>query len=110
MPIYLTDAFGCDRCPQMFVLNDEGCLVEQLTGGHPDARAWRWTGQQWKMRQQGRESSILGFLGWLLGLVLGWFVVGIRLIWPLQWLYWIIGLLVVIFVLPTLQSRFHHRR
>jgi hypothetical protein len=110
VPIYLTNAFGCDRCPQMFVVNDEGCLVEQLTGGYPYARAWRWTGQQWKMLQPSSETNILGFLALLALLVGGWFVLGQWLISPLKWLYWIIGILVVTFVLPTIQSRFHHRR
>jgi hypothetical protein len=110
VPIYLTDAFGCDRCPQMFVMNDDGHLVEQLTGGYPYARAWRWTGQQWKMLQPRADNSVWSFFGWLLLLLLGQFLFAQHLTGLLQWLYWVIGILVVTFVLPLLPTRQHHRR
>lgn len=46
-PILLTEAFGCDRCQQIFVLKDEGYSIEQLSSHYPYRRAWRWTGHQW---------------------------------------------------------------
>lgn len=91
-------------------MNEEGCIVEQLTGGYPYARVWRWTGQHWKILQPSSERSILGFFALLFLLLLGWFLLGRYLIWQLQWLYWGIGILVVTIVLPIFQSRFNHRR
>jgi hypothetical protein len=46
-PIALTDAFGCDRCQQIFVVQDSGHTIEQLSTNYPYKRAWRWNGHQW---------------------------------------------------------------
>lgn len=46
-PIALTDAFGCNRCQQIFVVQDSGHTIEQLSTNYPYKRAWRWTGHQW---------------------------------------------------------------
>lgn len=53
--IALTEAFGCDRCQQIFVLKDGGYLLEQLSTHYPYKRVWYWTGQQWRP-----ERSVLG--------------------------------------------------
>ena len=53
--ITLTEAFGCDRCQQIYVIRDAGFGLEQLSGAHPYRRLWRWTGHQWK--QQGHLSD-----------------------------------------------------
>ncbi len=47
VPITLTEAFGCDRCQQIFVVKDDGDAIEQLATHYPYKRAWRWSGQQW---------------------------------------------------------------
>ncbi|MBD2257343.1 hypothetical protein [Pseudanabaena sp. FACHB-2040] len=49
VPIALTEAFGCDRCQQIFVVRDDGYVLEQLSSHYPYKRAWRWTGQQWRL-------------------------------------------------------------
>ncbi len=112
VPIYLTDAYGCDRCPQMFVLNEEGKLVEQLTAGYPDARTWRWSGAQWKLVNPPRrsESHFMRTLAPLLILVVGWLLVGQWLIAPFAWLYWFLGAIIVAFVLPTINAYWGRRR
>lgn len=46
-PILLTEAFGCDRCQQIYVLKDDGYTIEQLATHYPYRRVWRWTGHQW---------------------------------------------------------------
>lgn len=51
-PIALTEAFGCDRCQQIFVVQDNGYAIEQLSTHYPYKRAWRWTGHQWVMVHQ----------------------------------------------------------
>jgi len=47
VPITLTDAFGCDRCQQIFVVEDNGYVLEQLSTTYPYKRAWRWRGNSW---------------------------------------------------------------
>jgi hypothetical protein len=49
VPIALTEAFGCDRCQQIFVVQDDGYVIEQLSTHYPYKRAWRWTGQVWRL-------------------------------------------------------------
>ncbi|MFN7660518.1 MAG: hypothetical protein ACK5P3_20735, partial [Dolichospermum sp.] len=44
IPITLTEAFGCDRCQQIFVVEENGYVLEQLTTTYPYKRAWRWKG------------------------------------------------------------------
>jgi len=34
-PITLTEAFGCDRCQQLFVVEDNGYVLEQLSTSYP---------------------------------------------------------------------------
>jgi len=46
-PIALTEAFGCNRCQQIFVVQDSGYAIEQLSTNYPYKKMWRWTGQQW---------------------------------------------------------------
>lgn len=48
-PITLTEAFGCDRCQHIFVLQEDGHVMEQLSTHYPYKRAWRWTGEQWRL-------------------------------------------------------------
>ena len=51
LPITLTEAFGCDRCQQIFVSKDCGQLLEQLSTHYPYKRVWYWTGQQWRLER-----------------------------------------------------------
>lgn len=46
-PIALTEAFGCNRCQQIFVVQDNGYALEQLSAHYPYKRVWRWNGSQW---------------------------------------------------------------
>lgn len=48
-PIALTEAFGCDRCQQIFVVEENGHVLEQLSGSYPYKKAWRWNGHQWSV-------------------------------------------------------------
>ncbi|MDX2099821.1 MAG: hypothetical protein SFW36_18735 [Leptolyngbyaceae cyanobacterium bins.59] len=47
VPITLTEAFGCNRCQQIFVVEENGYIIEQLSTTYPYKRSWRWTGHQW---------------------------------------------------------------
>jgi hypothetical protein len=58
-PITLTEAFGCDRCQQIFVVQDDGYVIEQLSTHYPYKRLWRWTGQQWRLDRSSLSVSYL---------------------------------------------------
>lgn len=58
VPITLTEAFGCNRCQQIFVIEEGGYAVEQLSTTYPYKRVWRWTGQQWTTASRARESYL----------------------------------------------------
>ncbi|HEY9297170.1 MAG TPA: hypothetical protein VIQ31_12525 [Phormidium sp.] len=47
VPIVLTEAFGCNKCQQIFVVEDNGHAIEQLSTTYPYKRAWHWTGSRW---------------------------------------------------------------
>lgn len=44
--IVLTEAFGCDRCQKIFVLQDDGYTIEQVSTLRPSR--WGWDGQRWR--------------------------------------------------------------
>ncbi|HEY9845112.1 MAG TPA: hypothetical protein V6D03_02855 [Candidatus Caenarcaniphilales bacterium] len=47
IPIALTEAFGCQRCQQIFVVKQEGHTIEQLSTSYAYKRTWFWNGHQW---------------------------------------------------------------
>ena len=46
-PIVLTEALGCDRCQQIFVVKKDGQIIEQLSSIY-QKKSWQWTGNRWK--------------------------------------------------------------
>lgn len=46
--ITLTEAFGCDRCSQIFGVSEDGMTLEQLSTSYPYKKAWQWTGVGWR--------------------------------------------------------------
>ncbi len=72
-PILLTDAFGCNRCQQIFVVEDNGYVIEQLSTSYPYKQSWRWTGQQWHRARSGlRDGYIPLVVGIILVLLVVW--------------------------------------
>lgn len=49
-PITLTEAFGCDRCQQIFVIAENALTIEQLSTSYPYKRSWYWTGKKWQTK------------------------------------------------------------
>jgi hypothetical protein len=45
--IALTEAFGCNRCQQIFVVEEGGYVLEELSTSYRYKRTWRWNGHQW---------------------------------------------------------------
>ncbi|MBD2578411.1 hypothetical protein [Oscillatoria sp. FACHB-1406] len=58
-PIVLTEALGCDRCQQIFVAEESGSGIEQLSATYPYKRSWRWTGNRWVAVKAGFGESYL---------------------------------------------------
>jgi hypothetical protein len=44
--IVLTDAFGCNRCRRIFVLQVDGLTVEELAATYPYKRRYYWNGKR----------------------------------------------------------------
>jgi hypothetical protein len=61
-PIYLTEAFGCNRCQEIFALEENGHIIEQLGSMYPYKKAWRWTGYYWKVAHRGVSNKLLPLL------------------------------------------------
>ena len=45
-PIVLTEAFGCDRCHRLFVLQADGLTIEELATIYPYKRRYYWNGKR----------------------------------------------------------------
>lgn len=46
-PIILTEAMGCDKCQQIFVVGENQEYIEQLNPTYPYKKRWRWIGKRW---------------------------------------------------------------
>jgi hypothetical protein len=64
----LTEAFGCDRCQQIFVLKENGQVIEQLSSIY-HKKAWRWTGYRWTNVSANWAKNILSMM-WAIMLML----------------------------------------
>jgi len=59
VPIVLTEAFGCNRCQQIFVVEKSEYVIEQLSSTYPYKKAWVWTGTRWHRAQTGLKEHYL---------------------------------------------------
>ena len=72
-PITLTEAWGCDRCRQIFERRAESNTIGKLSSPYNRQRNWRWDGKQWVMGSKLIKPRVfnvtiaasLGFLLWL---------------------------------------------
>lgn len=110
IPIVLTEAFGCDRCQQMFVIKDEGYVLEQLPSDHPYRRSWRWNGHHWHMVDANFQENYLpvAILVILMLLVI-WLPLALRLPSSANIIPWVI-LAVLLAILPALMVWLAYRR
>jgi len=77
--ITLTEAFGCSRCQQIFVLGEKSQVIEQLSSVYHYKRAWRWTGSRWVTANgSGWESYLPVILGIGLVLLIIWLPLALR--------------------------------
>ncbi len=52
VPITLTEAWGCDRCKQIFESRAEPNTVGKLATPYHRQRTWRWDGTGWVMNSK----------------------------------------------------------
>lgn len=109
-PIALTEAFGCNRCQQIFVVEDNGHVLEQLSTSYPYKRSWRWTGHQWRIVKAGLGESYLPIaLGITLVLLSIWLPLALNSPANSGILLWAIVALLLA-VLPALMVLLAYRR
>ncbi|MEL6604401.1 MAG: hypothetical protein AAFP20_14375 [Cyanobacteria bacterium J06614_10] len=58
VPITLTEAWGCDRCKQIFELKPQPNTIGKLTTPYPRQRTWQWTGKNWVLSGNRLKSSL----------------------------------------------------
>jgi hypothetical protein len=57
LPIILTEAMGCDRCQNIFVVAEKEGYIEQLNPSYPYKKKWRWSGKRWISTQKYWQES-----------------------------------------------------
>ena len=108
--ITLTEAFGCDRCQQLFVVEDNGYVLEQLSTSYPYKRAWRWMGNRWSVSQPRFEQSYLPVaFGIILVLLIVWLPLALRSSNSANILVWAM-VTVLLAVLPAMMVWLNYRR
>ncbi|MDH6058854.1 hypothetical protein NWP17_00035 [Chrysosporum bergii ANA360D] len=108
--IALTEAFGCDRCQQIFVVEDNGHVLEQLSTTYPYKRGWNWTGNSWRMiPTQLGEGYLPIALAIIFVLVIIWLPLALRLANGSSLIAWAI-VAVLLAVLPALMVWLTYRR
>lgn len=109
-PIALTEALGCDRCQQIFVVEESGCALEQLSTHYPYKRIWRWTGHRWKMARFGWGATYLPVaVGIILVLLVVWLPLALQLPSGHNIVFWAV-LAVLLALLPALMVWLSYRR
>ncbi|NEO68641.1 hypothetical protein [Moorena sp. SIO3H5] len=110
VPITLTEALGCNRCQQIFVVDESGYVMEQLSTHYPYKKAWRWTGHRWSTIHGSLGESYLPVaLGIVLVLLIVWLPLALHsqkgpgiIVWAL--------LAVLLAVLPAMMVWLAYRR
>ncbi|XHX80623.1 MAG: hypothetical protein RBJ76_12050 [Stenomitos frigidus ULC029] len=108
--IALTEAFGCNRCQQIFVVEQDGYVLEELSTSYRYKRTWRWNGYQWQSASSGFGESSLSIA---LGIVLTILIIGLLLALGSPsssgLMFWAIVLLLLA-LLPALMVLLAYRR
>jgi amino acid transporter len=98
LPIVLTEAFGCDRCQQIFVVDQKNQIIEQLSSTYPYKPAWHWTGYRWiATHYRLGESGILPLIVIVLAVTIASMFLALRSITSIGMIFGIT--VVVVFIL-----------
>ncbi|NJO20552.1 MAG: hypothetical protein HC838_11615 [Spirulinaceae cyanobacterium RM2_2_10] len=109
-PITLTDAFGCDCCQQIFVVEEQGYSLEQLSTSYPYKRSWCWNGYRWTNIGSSLSESYLPIaLGIILVLLIVWLPLALRSPSGLNIVFWAM-LAILLAILPALMVWLSYRR
>ncbi|MBF2064624.1 MAG: hypothetical protein IGS39_09425 [Calothrix sp. C42_A2020_038] len=107
--ITLTEAFGCNRCQRIFVVEDNGYVLEELSTTYPYKKAWRWSGNAWSVvHPKMGESYLPVALGIIFVLVVIWLPLALRLASSNSLVAWAM-LAVLLALLPALMLWLTHR-
>lgn len=110
VPIILTEAFGCDRCQQIFVVEENGQVIEQLSTTYPYKRAWRWTGHRWSTAHPNLGDNYFPIaIAIILVSLLVWLPLALQARSGASIVLWAIAVLLVV-VTPALLVWFAQRR
>lgn len=109
-PIVLTEAFGCDRCQQIFVVQENGHEIEQLSSHYPYKKSWRWHNNRWIGSNQGLSETYLPFaLGIILILLIIWLPLALRSGSGISMIIWAI-LALALAIIPAIMVWLAYRR
>ncbi|WP_373539622.1 hypothetical protein [Chamaesiphon sp.] len=61
--IVLTEAFGCNRCHRLFVLQEDGLAIEELAATYPYKRRYYWDGNRFRVLRSLPKSTVWAYLG-----------------------------------------------
>jgi hypothetical protein len=110
IPIALTEAFGCDSCQHIFVVEDNGYILEQLSHTYGYKRAWRWIGNSWRIvHPRLGESYLPVALSIIFFLLIGWLPLALRLADGTKIIAWAI-VAVLLVLLPAILYWLTYRR
>ncbi|PSB26743.1 hypothetical protein [Stenomitos frigidus] len=108
--IALTEAFGCNRCQQIFVVEEGGYVLEELSTSYRYKRTWRWNGHQWNGVSSGFGESYLSIvLGVILVLLIIGFLLALNSSATSGMVFWAVVLLLLA-LLPALMVLLAYRR
>lgn len=110
VPIMLTEAFGCNRCQQIFVVEENGYLLEQLSTTYPYKQAWRWMGDHWIKAYAGMKDSYLPLaMGIVFALLFIWLPLALQSSLSSNIIPWVLVALILA-LLPALMLWLAYRR
>ncbi|NEO30874.1 MAG: hypothetical protein F6K36_10665 [Symploca sp. SIO3C6] len=108
--ITLTEALGCNRCQQIFVVEDGGYVIEQLSTSYPYKKAWRWAGNRWIAANASIGESYLPVaLLIVMVLLIVWLPLALRSTTGPSIIFWAL-LAVLLAILPALMVWLAYRR
>jgi hypothetical protein len=105
--ITLTEAFGCDRCQKIFVLQEQGHRIEELSTIYPYKSCYFWDGRRWKSVKSSSRDLVWTMLtiGLLLSLAIAFFPVYFGSSRILQVLLTSIAILILIVTIVWLMGQ-----
>ncbi len=111
IPITLTEAFGCNRCQKIFVVEESGYVIEELSTTYPYKKAWRWPVYRWVTGKAGLKKIYeLVSVGIILFLILGLVVTLVFNQWANEYKLLLTVVAVVVVLVPAFMYWLAYRR